>query len=77
MDSQVVEPYAPPTPPAGVHRYVFTLFQQPQKGVNITVSAGHGWAPCASNNLFWRLNRRDILCNEAEYWAIMDRDVGS
>ncbi|BDA40961.1 Protein MOTHER of FT and TFL1 homolog 1 [Coccomyxa sp. Obi] len=27
--AQVVEPYAPPTPPAGVHRYVFSLFQQP------------------------------------------------
>ncbi len=26
---QVVLPYAPPTPPAGVHRYVFSLFQQP------------------------------------------------
>ncbi|CAL8466753.1 g6289 [Coccomyxa elongata] len=27
--AQVVLPYVPPTPPAGVHRYVFSLFQQP------------------------------------------------
>ena len=26
---QVVEPYAKPTPPAGVHRYVISLFLQP------------------------------------------------
>ena len=28
-DAQIVEQYAPPTPPAGVHRYVVSLFLQP------------------------------------------------
>lgn len=34
---QVVLPYVPPSPPAGVHRYVFSLFQQPS-GAAIDVS---------------------------------------
>ncbi|EIE26451.1 PEBP-like protein [Coccomyxa subellipsoidea C-169] len=35
---EVAVPYAPPSPPAGVHRYVFSLFQQP-KGTNLNVPA--------------------------------------
>ena len=29
LDAQVVAPYKSPTPAAGVQRYVFSLFQQP------------------------------------------------
>nr|QOL01143.1 putative extracellular protein CSOL_066 [Pseudococcomyxa simplex] len=35
-NGEAAVPYATPSPPAGVHRYVFSLFQQP-KGTNLNV----------------------------------------
>jgi phosphatidylethanolamine-binding protein (PEBP) family uncharacterized protein len=36
LEGQTVMPYAPPSPPSGTHRYVFTLYEQPS--VSIMVS---------------------------------------
>jgi phosphatidylethanolamine-binding protein (PEBP) family uncharacterized protein len=48
MEGQVVVPYSPPTPPAGIHRYIFTLYKQPGGSIMVAQPSERGHFPVAN-----------------------------
>jgi phosphatidylethanolamine-binding protein (PEBP) family uncharacterized protein len=42
LEGQIVVPYSPPTPPSGIHRYIFTLYKQPGGSIMVASPSERG-----------------------------------